>query len=156
MKNYLLLLAVAATVSLASCGKDDDEATTPAQTKTDLISNKNWTITAETISAMGQSEDLYADYKACEKDNFVKFATDGKVTFDEGATKCASTDPQTETYNWSFSNNEGTLVISNGSQSIDQNISELTASKMVLTMSDSDTINNIPITITYSTTYEVK
>lgn len=154
MKNYLLLLAVAATVSFTSCDSDDDEVTPP--TKTELISNKNWTVTAETIAAGGSSQDLYAQYDACQKDDFVKFATDGKVTFDEGGSKCDPTDPQTETYNWSFTNNEGKLTITDGTQSIDQNINELSASKMVLSMTESDTINGVPFTYVWTTTYEAK
>jgi hypothetical protein len=152
MKNYLLLLALASSVVLTSCGDDEDVA----PTKTEMISNKNWTVTAETLAAAGMTQDLYSQMDACEKDNFVKFTSDGKGTFDEGATKCDPTDPQTENFNWSFGNNESVLTLSDGTNSIDQNISELSASKMVLTMSDTDTINGVPITYTFTTTYEVK
>jgi hypothetical protein len=92
----------------------------------------------------------------CEKDNFIKLTTTGTGTFDEGATKCDPTDPQTEPFNWNFTNNEATLHITDGTDSIDQTVAELTASKLVLTMSGTDNSTGMPITYTVTTTYEAK
>src|SRR5687768_4887999 len=103
MKNLLLLVAVAFSFIFTACSKDDDAA----PSKTEMLTGKNWKVSAETVSVNnGTPNDVYASATACEKDNFISFATDGKFTFDEGATKCSSNEPQTQAGTWSFENGE--------------------------------------------------
>src|SRR3712207_1792123 len=109
MKNSLLLLALAAGLTFTSCSKDDDKA---PQTKTEMLTGKNWKVTAQTTAVNnGTPSDTYAGERACTKDDFITFATDGKVTLDEGPSKCAVNEPQTQTGTWAFTENESKLKL---------------------------------------------
>ncbi|MFM7672495.1 MAG: lipocalin family protein [Bacteroidota bacterium] len=108
MRISHLSIALLAVLTFSACQKDD-----PAPpTNTDLIS-RNWKITASTGTFPPlPTVDIYAQLQACEKDNILKMSNNGTYTLDEGATKCAPTDPQiVETGNWSFSNNETKLTV---------------------------------------------
>ena len=63
------------------------------------------------MSKNTSSVDTYKDYAACDKDNTLAFGADGKVTFDEGATKCSASDPQISTGTWAFTGTEKKKVI---------------------------------------------
>ncbi|MCC2545994.1 hypothetical protein LJY25_06020 [Hymenobacter sp. BT175] len=134
MKRFNLifgLLAVAA--SFTACSKEDDP-----KTKTELITAKSWRMTAFTITTTTGSntttQDLYASAGACSKDNFTKFNTDKRVIFDEGTTKCSTTDPQSETGNWDFTANEAKLLLSEpgSSSAITYDLVELSESTLKL------------------------
>ncbi|GAB2947118.1 hypothetical protein GCM10027048_10170 [Hymenobacter coalescens] len=103
------MLAVACTFS--ACKKDEEKP----KTKTELLTAKSWRVTAarETVTTGGQttSSDEYATFGACEKDDFVKFLADKKVEFNEGATKCNTADPQTETGAWDFNSDQTKLTL---------------------------------------------
>ncbi|HEX8330452.1 MAG TPA: lipocalin family protein [Hymenobacter sp.] len=105
LSTYALLAAMA--VVTVSCKKDDENK--PAPTKTELLTAKGWRLTDVKIG--GQS--IYSLFitDACEKDNFIKFNSNKSATFDEGATKCSSSDPQTETGRWEFTTNETKLKL---------------------------------------------
>jgi hypothetical protein len=108
MRLSYLSIALMAVLTFSACKKDD-----PAPpTKTELIS-RNWKITAMTGTFPPlPTADLYAQLQACEKDNILKMSSNGTYTLDEGATKCAPTDPQiVETGSWSFSNNETKITV---------------------------------------------
>ena len=107
----MALIAIALGLTIASCKKNTDETPTPAvvQTKTQLLTAKNWKITAETISPAYDWNgngvlvtDIFAQMTPCEKDNLVIFNVNGTVTYDEGPTKCVETDPQTTYGTWAF------------------------------------------------------
>ena len=49
----------------------------------------------------------------CQLDNTLLFKTDNTAVADEGATKCNAAAPQTNNFNWSFADNESSIVISN-------------------------------------------
>jgi hypothetical protein len=104
--TYLLVTAVG-LASLSSCKKDD--ATTPAPSKTDMLTAKSWKVTDVKVS--GQSIYNTALFQACDKDNLVKFNTNKTATFDEGATKCDPTSAQSRPGSWDLTTNETKLKV---------------------------------------------
>ena len=140
MKNlsiYLLTAAMGLSV-LGSCKKDNEK---PAPTKTELLTAKNWKITADvsaiTTGGRTTTTDNFATAQACEKDNFVKFGTDKKAIFDEGANKCQGSN-QTETGVWDFNSDQTKLTLgAAGSAVIGQfDIAELSATTLKLSQTD--------------------
>jgi hypothetical protein len=102
-----LFLAAAGLASLNSCKKDD--TTTPAPSKTELLTAKSWKVTDVKVS--GQSIYGTALFPACTKDDLVKFSTNKVVTFDEGTLKCDPTSPQSRPGSWEFTTNETKLKV---------------------------------------------
>lgn len=151
---------------VTGCKKDEEAAATttptPTPTKTELLTGKNWKITAATIDpAIDWNDngtlvtDIYAQLAPCEQDDLTKFNTNFTVTEDEGAIKCDSLAPQTtNTAIWAWSTNETVLTIDNdgtGPNTPDSlDVLELTATKFkanqTLTL---DTVNYVfTITLT--------
>ena len=134
MKNYFLLLALGAAFTFSACDNDDDDASTPSQTRTQMLTSKTWQISARsqvyTDSAGNSTTDTSLDN--CEKDDTYKFTTDNKINFDEGATKCDPDDPQTGTGTWAFSSNETKLDLTVSGIPISGDIIELTPNRMIL------------------------
>ncbi|MFC5271062.1 lipocalin family protein [Adhaeribacter terreus] len=152
MKNYLFLLAAASAFTFTSCGDDKKEdptptPVTPAATKTQLISAKDWKMTKQTLNMNGSGDIDITNtfYTACELDNLEKFAANGTYTVDEGATKCDTADSQTfTTGTWAFTSNETKIKITEGTDETEMEIVELTATKMVV--KDSGTEQGITYT----------
>src|SRR5687768_14488214 len=141
MKNYLLLLAVAASVSLSSCGNDDDEV---VKSKTELLTSSGWKTTALTINpgfdfnGDGVNEtDLMAGQDACNTDDITVYKTDKTYTEEEGATKCDPTDQQVYgNGTWTFNGDEtvlSTTAAGSGNTATNYTITELTESTLKLT-----------------------
>jgi hypothetical protein len=148
MKNYLLLLIAASAFIFTSCGDNNP----PEPTKTELITNKNWKITAQSESDNGgAATDSYTNISSCNKDDIFIFGTDGKFTWDEGATKCDPADPQTvETGTWAFTNEEGKIVLTFVGDTDEFDIVELTSSRLVIKESSSFQGVNTVTTTTYT------
>lgn len=126
MKNKQILTLIAlAAIAFAGCKNNDDDST--PKSKKELLTAGSWIMT-DYIQA-GTS--TWADKENCEKDDYFTFKTDGKGTFDEGATKCDPSDPQTETVDWSLSSDESKLTI----DGLEQTIAELTETSMILKIS---------------------
>lgn len=144
------ILAIAATALLVSCDpkkKDENKDLTPkAKTRTELLTAGKWQVTASktTVTAMGQTttEDDFIDMDACDKDDFVLFFTDGKVNFDEGASKCDSMADQTSTGTWAFHDNETKVVITDNGFTDTANIDELTESVLKISFSYADSLTS--------------
>jgi len=139
MKKLLLVFA-AATV-LGACKKDSEPAPTPtAATKADVLVAKNWRLSAQTTTysianTPSVSQDEYATYSSCERDNFLKFNANKTLLVDEGATKCDQSDPQTQNGSWDFNSDYSKLTLmdpSQGSVAIPFDVVELTATTMHL------------------------
>ncbi len=137
MKSFLLPLCslLALSLTFTSCKKDKKEDPAPvAKTKTELITGKNWKVTAATIDPAidlfgtgTPTTNLYAQLEDCNKDDLIRFDTPNAYKEDEGGTKCDATDPQTITGTWVFSADETkvtTNTASGGSTTF--NITELT------------------------------
>ncbi|GAB3638944.1 hypothetical protein GCM10027422_45350 [Hymenobacter arcticus] len=118
MKKLAFLLLAA--LALGSCKKNNDNSpATPS--KTDLLTAKNWRISAQTYSVAINAgaptvSNEYASSAACERDNFLKFNTNKSLTADEGATKCSSSDPQTQSGSWDLTTNDTKLTLADPMQ----------------------------------------
>ena len=153
MKNSLVLLALAVGFTFTSCSKDDDAA----QTKTQMLTGKNWKVTAATVSVdNAPAKDFFGQVPDCSKDDFTNYAADGKVTFDVGATKCAANEAQTQSGTWTFTDNETKLSVTQDNDPTVYTISELTSSKLVLSATETFTNGGQTNTFQYVTTFEAK
>jgi len=144
----ILFTAIIFTAFFAACKKKEDKPAT-AQTKTQLLTANNWTLTAFVASRPNEPDaNMFGLFENCTKDDFIKFNTNFSVIFDEGATKCDPTDPQTETEIWSFGPNESTIIIDGDSLKL----GNLNATE--LKTSFTDVLNGK--TYTFTTTYSKK
>lgn len=109
-KKTISFSFIAVIVCLNAC-KDDDE-TTVSLSNTDLLTEKNFVETNYLLTVDGVTEETFADLDDCDKDDFTRFEKTGVVTFDEGATKCDSLAPQTQTYSWKFLSDETQIELS--------------------------------------------
>jgi hypothetical protein len=67
----------------------------------------NWKITG----FIYKGEDIFGSLLPCQADNIITFTSDNRVIYDEGPTKCYSTDIQTESGTYSLSNDKKTLTL---------------------------------------------
>lgn len=108
---FAILIAFSAFV-LTACS-DDAEAELSDLTKK-LVEEK-WVLQSSTINPpvniLGNLiSDLYTLILPCDKDDFSMYKSNGKGTYDEGASKCQLSDPQTKPFTWSFLNNESQIL----------------------------------------------
>jgi hypothetical protein len=151
MRKTSLLLIAALTIIALSCSKDD------AATKKEMLTGKNWILTAETINPgldFGGGiiiTDIYSQYDQCYKDNIANFTTSGNYTFEEGPTKCDSNDPQVfDAGTWTFNSDETILVVTSTTDGVmNLTIQELTASKLVVTFEQTYDAIKYKMTSTY-------
>ena len=154
MKN-LSTYCVAALLGLSVMGCSKKTEETPAPTKTELLTNKNWIISAQTVSPginIGGTTvtDLYAQSAACDKDDFMRFETPNLFKQDEGPTKCSPSDPQTLTGTWAYNADQTIITVTpQGSTPFSANVQELTATSLKVTQ----TQTGGTVTYTFTTTY---
>lgn len=132
MSQFQSLASITAVVFLTqiiACKKDN-----PQPSKTALLS-KSW----KTIAATSNGQDVFTAMSSCSKDDLFILTSDGKYSYDEGPTKCNSSDPQVyETGTWVFQDNQTKLTTATtggGGGSITYSIVELTSSELKLTYS---------------------
>ncbi|MGI4741031.1 MAG: hypothetical protein ACRYG7_38170 [Janthinobacterium lividum] len=107
-----LILCLSAVAVLGACKKDSDTTPTPTPTasRTDLLTAKPWQASTVNLTLSGIPIPSSQFITACQLDNTYKFNTDKTLVIDEGATKCNTTDPQTTSGTWAFSNTDQTKV----------------------------------------------
>lgn len=115
--SFYLFLLVALTMAFGACKKDDDKS------NSEKLVDKNWNLVSLTsdpaINFGGVSiTDLYAQLDACNKDDLTIFKTGGTVNYDEGATKCDPSDPQTTTGIWLLNSDQTIITIDGDSWTI--------------------------------------
>lgn len=137
MKKSLLLIATAALL-FGACKKDDDNGGTSSGRKGTLTTGK-WRILSSSAvieypAPLGtQTIDAMSSLPACERDNLYIFNADGTGTTDAGATKCNTSDPQTESAGtWALINGDTQLTVNDGGMTITSDIQTLDNSSMVL------------------------
>ncbi len=144
--NCLKFLPLVAILAFASCSKDDDASTIEL-----LKNDKGWIlkalVTDPPYDILGtQVTDLYAQFEACSKDDLTFFQDDNKYLFDEGATKCDPTDPQTDTGIWLLSSDEKVMTVDGESW----DIVEINSSTLKVTYQYSEGGLNYTWTATYA------
>lgn len=122
MKSLRLPLLLMALIAVAGCSKESN------LTKADLLS-KAWKYKTFTAAAGALTVDVLSTLKPCELDDIYRFNSNKTFTVEEGATKCAQTDPQIkESGPWRFNAAETKLYL--GTDSVD--IIELTSTTLHL------------------------
>ena len=150
MKNLFLLAA-----GLALLGACKDKAVTPTPPRLDLLTAKNWRISAQTTTSSDSptTTDNYATLPAYELDNFYKFNTDKTLVIDEGATKRKASDSQTETLTWDFNADQTQLLVTSAGSTKPEadDIVELSATTLRLrtvTTTSLGTVKTLNVTFT--------
>lgn len=150
MKNIKLILAflAIASVTLSGCKKDKDES------NTDKLTGKNWKMTALTVDPplnFGGSlvSNVYPQLPACIQDDLTIFNSSGSVTFDEGASKCNSSDPQSTQGTWTWNTDETILSVTDDGDTTSYTIVSLSNDSMVATWTD----DSSGIVETYTVTF---
>ena len=156
MRKLTSVLMIGLLVLIAfSCKKDKSES------NTDKLTGKWWVNTSMTIDPainLGGTliTDLWSQIPACTKDDMQKFESGGVFTFDEGATKCSTNDPQTTTGTWAFNSDETvvsvTTVGANGTETYSYTIVKLDSDKMTAKFSEVQDYGSGPLTYTYTIT----
>ncbi len=111
----------------ASCKKDKDEPK-------DLLTAPSCWKTVKTESRSTTTDPWTDDSEACSTDDCTRFNSDGTASFDEGATKCDPTDPQTSTGSYTLSDDGKSITITQDGFSIPAVVDELTSTKLVVTV----------------------
>lgn len=143
----LLFTALFLSAFFVGCKKDKDKGS--SQTKTQLLTANNWVMTALVASTPGENDkDLFSILPDCIKDDFIKYNSNFTILFDDGATKCDPSDPQTTNGVWSFNSDETILTMDGEPQKIE------TLNATVLILSYTEDVGGK--TKTYTTTYNKK
>lgn len=145
MKSFLLLICGVA--ALSACHKDADNGPA-APSRTDLLTAKNWRVTAQTSTTKANGSvvvtDEYPKAKPCERDNFTKFNPDKTISSDAGAVKCYPGEPQSETASWAFNKDETHLFINTGSSPVvPDSIVELSATTLRLRQVSAGSVGSV-------------
>jgi hypothetical protein len=142
---------------LEACKKDKDEA--QAQDVEALLLNKNWKLTAFTISPSidfgnGLTNDVLSNWDNCDKDDLYIFKPNDVFLSDEGSAKCNPGDPQQNTATWSYNKTSKLLTYCIGTpgacDSYSWTITEINDNQFKGTHPES--INSIPYTLTVAFT----
>lgn len=94
----------------SACKKNDNPSTSVVKTKTELLTQRPWRLTAATIPG-GQSITNFI--QDCQKDNIHSFFAGGTGNTDEVIIKSNPADPQSNAFTWTFQSSETSLYISN-------------------------------------------
>lgn len=104
--SYLFAILFISVLAFTNCSKKGN--TTPAKTKTELITTSTWKFSSATVGGVNVSGEL----EDCQKDNIYTFVATGAGIADEGLTKCDAGDAQTGNFTWNFQSGETLLVLS--------------------------------------------
>jgi hypothetical protein len=106
-KQFYTLLVMGSLFFIIGCQKESDNTTTPAPTKTELITKSSWSFDKATSGGI----DISGSVPACYKDNVVTFtsATNGTVA---NTIVCTPTDNTPPTFTWSWQNSETIVRLS--------------------------------------------
>ena len=108
-KKHFLCVIILSCLMVANtgCSKDDDNNPTP-KTKTELLTMSTWKFSDAKVNGAS----VAAFLEPCQKDNILTFLAAGTGTAAEGATKCNASDPDSNSFDWSFQTNETVLFVS--------------------------------------------
>lgn len=130
-------MAGALVLFASSCKKE--------KTTTELLQNGAWKITALTATSGASSIDVYATMPSCSKDDLYTFKTDNTMIQGAGATKCATTDPDTQSLG-TYAVNGSTVTLTNNGTVTTFNIVSISETGLNATRVD----NNVTYNMTYA------
>jgi Lipocalin-like domain len=160
MKNFFLPLCsvLALSLTFTGCKKDKDDPA-PTTSKAEILtqSGRKWKITADVTevkvgAAATVTTDEFANYAACEKDDYLIFRSDKSLTADPGTIKCSPSDAA-ETGVWDFNSDQTRLTVgvSGSALTLQADIVQLDNSTLKLRTTDNSTPGTVETnTITYS------
>lgn len=105
MKKYQLLLLLFAGPIFLQCKKDKQE--------THALTTNTWKrgLTDNNISSNPSGSIVYSPVLNCEKDDELKFNTNGTLIIKKGSDKCDPEEPATASFNYTFNRASKELVI---------------------------------------------
>lgn len=120
---------------------------------TELLTTDDWHMTTLTINpAIVQNgvaiTDYYNQLYDHEKDNLLRFSTDGTFIADEGPTKENPTDPQTKQGNWLLSASENMITVWVEMDTLTYSLLHVSQDALSLSYSERDTASQINYTLT--------
>jgi hypothetical protein len=123
--NSVIFMALCGLLTLNACSKDDDES------PTDLLTGGTWSLSEQRTDTDldGTLENSLED---CSKDDKTTFEDGGSYKFDEGATKCDPSDPQSSTGTWALSTDGKILTITEDGFPLAFTVVSLTNKRMEL------------------------
>lgn len=137
MKKPIIVALILCGFAFFACKKDDDNVT--PVTAVDLLASGTWNI--DTIGFDGDKngtidEPVPGGLQACELDNTLTFNRDSTTgVFDEGATKCDTSDPQTIDFGYELKNGDSVINFTGnlpGELKGDVNILTLTNNQFIM------------------------
>ncbi|HIF15369.1 MAG TPA: hypothetical protein EYQ86_08670 [Bacteroidetes bacterium] len=146
MKQNIFILLVILLIISTSCNKDDtnppNPPTTPPPTNTQLLTGESWMRTAMTIdtailpdstNTSLNSNDLYPFIDACEHDNIIHFSSNSTFVYEEGSSKCNTSDPDTIASGaWVFNSNETKIITTPGNLHFSTDIVSLDSLNLIV------------------------
>lgn len=151
-----LTLILLTSLLFTSCTKDEPKK---ALTKTELLCSAPWKMTSSTIDPgidFGNGvivTDFYAQFDPCQKDDLIRYFSNGTGVYDEGLTKCYPLDQQMESFTWLFNSDETKLT---ENEEDEYNVVGLNESELIMNaIFDGDEIGGIP-SLKYTMTAKFK
>ncbi len=113
MKLTIWLTVISCLVLFAACKKESNESAMLSPVGQMLVAGI-WQQSGSiaTVNYMGRDTtiDTYSQMDECDKDDFIIFSADGKVSIDENTNKCPD-DQQIETVNWTLQDNDTKILL---------------------------------------------
>lgn len=138
--SFPKIIVLLCCISSIACSKSSTK-----KSKTELISSSTWKYSQAGLDNNGDGTiDVAAPsslVEACVIDNTVTFKSDKSGIVDEGATKCATTDPQTTPFTWALSADESTITFSGAI------IAGISGDAKIIEVSDSRFVLSKPLTV---------
>ncbi|OON70729.1 hypothetical protein B0919_01565 [Hymenobacter sp. CRA2] len=143
---------IMALVGLGACDKKTD----PQPTRTELLTSKNWRLTAYSHTVNGGSSryDDYASIQSCLKDDSYRFVADKSLIYYTGTNNCRAGEPQEYSGDWRFTTADESKLLFGLTNDVayEYTIAELTDTRMVLTY---DSQYNLPNGTTVNEAYRM-
>mgnify|MGYP000356639986 CR=1 FL=1 len=129
MKKTILITAII-SLAVVSCKDKEKEQPKPSlSARQTMLIGKDWKIK----SVVSEGSDITPILPGCVKDNIIYHFNDATSGYyDEGATKCETTDPQRTNISWALINNETRIITSDPDGKDTFNILNLTATEFKL------------------------
>lgn len=104
LKKFALLFIATTAITITACDSDsDDDGNNPAPALTaEQKLTGTFLIIDQTITYNDTIIERFSDLDSCDRDDLLIFNANKTGAFDEGATKCDTMDPQSDSFTWSL------------------------------------------------------